>query len=159
MASTVKRKIRLGTLFLFVLVLLSCGLGIFNLVRLKNDATRILKNNYESLDYCHSMQRILDSSINSQGLLVSQFDSILKLQERNITEPGEKQATSNLRKYFDLYRSGDRSSARDIRSGIQHILGLNMTAIELKNEKATQTANNALTYISFLATIIFLVGF
>ena len=61
MATSVKNKIRLGTLFLFLLLLLSGGLGIFNLVRLKNDAKMILENNYESLDYCHIMQRQLDS--------------------------------------------------------------------------------------------------
>ena len=38
MATSVKNKIRLGTLFLFLLLLLSGGMGIYNLVRLKNDA-------------------------------------------------------------------------------------------------------------------------
>ena len=161
MASTVKQKIRLGTLFLFFLLLLTSGIGTYHLVRLKNDANRILKNNYESLDYCHSMQRYLDSVPINQTWTFLQFDSVLKLQEHNITEPGESEATDQIRKSFNLYRSGDRSivNIQQIRAGIQQILLLNMSAIEIKNQKAGNTADKALTYISFLAAIIFLVGF
>lgn len=161
MASTVKQKIRLGTLFLFFLLLLTSGIGTYHLVRLKNDANRILKNNYESLDYCHSMQRYLDSVPINQTRSFLQFDSVLKLQEHNITEPGESEATDQIRKSFNLYRSGDRSivNIQQIGAGIQQILLLNMSAIEIKNQKAGNTADKALTYISFLAAIIFLVGF
>lgn len=159
MANTVKKKIRLGTMFLFLLVLLSCGVGIFHLVRLKNDATLILENNYESLGYCHTMQQALDSSVSPSSLVL--FDSTLKKQETNITETGEKEATAAIRKYFEQYRSGDSSQVtlRQIHAHIQEVLRLNMSAIELKNKKAGNTADKALMYISFLATIVFLVGF
>ncbi|MEJ0107113.1 MAG: hypothetical protein WDO19_33270 [Bacteroidota bacterium] len=49
-----------------------------------------LRNNYESLDYCHVMQKALDSVGFEQGKYLAKFDSALKLQERNTTEPGEK---------------------------------------------------------------------
>jgi len=159
MATTVKSKIRLGTLFLFLLTLLSCGIGIFHLVRLKNDTNRIVKNNYESLDYCHNLQRILDSTTIDRHRSLSLFDSILKLQETNITEVGEKDATREIRQAFESYAKGDDKVENQIRSGIQHVLTLNMAAIEQKNEKAGDTANKALTYISLLAAIVFLVGF
>lgn len=161
MARTVKQKIRLGTLFLFFLLLLTVGIGTYHLVRLKNDAKEILNDNYESLDYGHSMQRYLDSVPINQARSFSQFDSVLKLQEHNITEAGESEATTQIRKFFILYRSGDKSlvTIQHIRSGIQRILTLNMSAIEIKNQKAGNTADKALTYISFLAAIIFLVGF
>jgi NtrC-family two-component system sensor histidine kinase KinB len=158
MANTVKNKIRLGTLFLFLLVLLSCGVGIFNLVRLKNDSTRILKNNCESLDYGHAMQKMLDSPIINTVLLQA-FDSILHLQEENITEPGEREATADIRRLFRSYRSGDKNADQAIRSAIHRVLQLNMDAIEVKNEKANSTADKALMYISVLATTVFLVGF
>ncbi len=161
MLRTVKQKIRLGTLFLFFLLLLSGGVCIYHLIRLKNDAKLILKDNYESLNYCHSMQKYLDSIPISQASSFSKFDSVLKLQEKNITEAGENEATALIRKSFSLYRSGDRSPdiVQRIRSGIQRIITLNMAAIEIKNQKANDTADKALTYISFLAAIIFLVGF
>jgi len=161
MANTVKKKIQLGTLFLFLLVLLSCGVGIFNLVRLKNDAKLILKSNYESLDYCHTMQRFLDSANINKGQSFAGFDSALKLQEMNITEKGEQLATAEIRKYFEDYRAGnnDVSTLLNIRAGIRQVLSLNMSAIEVKNQKASNTADEALTYISLLAGIVFLVGF
>ncbi len=161
MASTVKQKIRLGTVFLFFLSLLSGGIGIYHLLRLKNDANLILKDNYESLEYGHTMQRALDSLAINETRSLSVFDSVLKLQEGNITEPGEKEATTLIRKHFDLHRVGDSSlsTIQHIRDNIQKVLSLNMAAIETKNQKANKTADKALTYISFLAAIIFLVGF
>lgn len=161
MALAIKAKIRLGTLFLFLLVLLSGGVGIYNLVRLKTDAKLILKSNYESLDYCHTMQRYLDNVNISKEASFAGFDSSLKRQERNITEKGEMEATATIRNYFEQYRSSDTSpeTLTHIRSGIQQVLSLNMSAIETKNRKAGNTADNALTFISFLAAIVFLVGF
>ena len=102
MAGTVKRKIRLGTLFFFFLLLLSGGIGIYYLVRLKDDAKLILTNNYESLDYCHTMQRALDSIGTDREKYLVVFDSALKKQERNITEPGEQNTTASLREQFQL---------------------------------------------------------
>ncbi|WP_046366957.1 sensor histidine kinase [Flavihumibacter petaseus] len=161
MATTVKNKIRLGTLFLFVLVLLSCGVGIYNLVRLKQDADRILKNNYESLDYCHSIQQLLDNDGNPSAI-----DSLLRLQESNVTEPGENEATKIIRGHFEIWRkkpaeneAGARENALSaIRGGLQEVLRLNMSAIEAKNNKARDTADTALAFISFIAAIVFLVG-
>src|SRR5262245_2848842 len=101
MSASVKYKIRLGTLFLFLLLLLSGGLGIYNLARLKKDSKMILEDNYESLDYCHIMQRQLDSlSINRDSAL-RKFETALHDQENNVTEPGEDVATSSLRSDFD----------------------------------------------------------
>lgn len=161
MATTVKRKIRLGTLFLFLLMLFSGAVGIFHIVRLKNDSKLILEDNYESLDYGHLMQRSLDSSGFDRDKYLARFDSTLKLQEANITEPGEKEATDSLRKYFNLYRSGNHSAKvlQKISDNIQKVLSVNMAAIELKNQRAGRTADQALTYISLIAAIIFLVGF
>lgn len=158
MPNTVKKKIRLGTLFLFLMVLLSCGVGIFNLVRLKNDATEILKNNYESLGYCHTMQQVITAPGTVSPAL---FDSALKWQEANITEPGEQESTALIKKYYNRYRSGDSSAVvlQQIHAGIQQVLQLNMQAIEIKNKTAAQTASKALAYISILAALVFLVGF
>ncbi|MBC7850369.1 MAG: HAMP domain-containing protein [Chitinophagaceae bacterium] len=161
MAKTVKQKIRMGTLFLFFLSMLSCGIGIYNLLRLKDDSKSILTNNYESLEYCHSMQGALDSMAITPKQSFDRFDRVLKLQEANVTEIGEQEATDLIRKNFTLYINGDSSSStiQEIRSNIQKVLWVNMAAIQVKNEKATTTADTALAYISFLAALIFLVGF
>jgi len=157
--TTVKKRIRLGTLFLFLLTLLSCGVGIFHLVRLKNDATLILKNNYESLDYTYSLQQIMDTSGEGK-ILPAVFDSVLKKQEQNITEPGEQEATRRVRAAYEKYKlDTGKAGLTEIRAALHTVLRLNMSAIETKNIKAGNTANTALTYITLLAAIIFLIGF
>jgi len=160
MAGTVKRKIRLGTLFFFFLLLLSGGIGIYYLVRLKDDAKLILMNNYESLDYCHTMQRALDSIGTDREKYLVVFDSALKKQERNITEPGEQNATVSLREQFQLLSKGEKAliSRNKIDEQLQTILAVNMTAIEKKNKIAEATAEKALTYISIISAIIFIVA-
>lgn len=158
MITSVRNRIRLGTFFLFLLVLLSCGVGVYNLVRLKNDATLILKNNYESLDYCHSLQQLLDQASPGQWPLAA-MDSVLRLQERNVTEPGEQGATSNIRSQLNALRAGaDTAAVSSMRENIQQVLRLNMRAIETKNNRATATANKTLTYISLLAGLVVLIG-
>ncbi|HET9826244.1 MAG TPA: ATP-binding protein [Chitinophagaceae bacterium] len=161
MALSVKNKIRLGTLFLFLLLLLSGGFGIYNLVRLKNDAKMILEDNYESLGYCHVMQQQLDSLAINYGQALQQFDEALKKQENNITEPGENNATRTVRSQFDKLRSGDTSGSiiKNIRQQLHFILATNMNAIERKNSRTEAKANNALTYISLIAGVIFLIAF
>ena len=160
MAGTVKRKIRLGTLFFFFLLLLSGGIGIYYLVRLKDDAKLILTNNYESLDYCHTMQRALDSIGTDREKYLVVFDSALKKQERNITEPGEQNATVSLREQFQLLSKGEKAliSRNKIDEQLQTILAVNMAAIEKKNKIAEATAEKALTYISIISAIIFIVA-
>jgi PAS domain S-box-containing protein len=161
MPISVKNKIRLGTLFLFLLLLLSGGFGIYNLVRLKNDARMILEDNYESLNYCHIMQRQLDSFNIDRVAALQRFDSALKKQESNITEPGEKNATDILRSEFDKLKSGDTSAAvlKNIHSQLHFILNANMNAIQRKNSRTETKADNALTLISLIAGVIFLVAF
>jgi len=161
MATSVKNKIRLGTLFLFLLLLLSGGLGIYNLVRLKNDAKMILQDNYESLDYCHIMQRQLDSFNISRTVAVQKFEETLQKQENNITEPGEYNATAILRSEFNKLKIGDTTGSviRNMHQQLQFILNANMNAIQRKNTRTETKAENALTYISLIAGIIFLVSF
>jgi PAS domain S-box-containing protein len=161
MATSVKNKIRLGTLFLFFLLLLSGGLGIYNLVRLKSDAKMILENNYESLDYCHIMQRQLDSFNIDRPDALRNFDSALREQENNITELGEYEATATLRSDFDKLKKGDTSASliRDMHKELHFILNANMNAIEKKNSRTEAKAENALTLISLIAGVIFLVAF
>src|SRR5689334_17060828 len=101
MASSVKNKIRLGTIFLFILLLLVGGPAIFFLVRLKNDANKILKNNYETLDYCHTMQQQLDSFSITPVRAMQLFEDALQKQEKNITEAGESAATAAVRSAFN----------------------------------------------------------
>lgn len=163
-----KQKITLGISFLFFLLLLSGGVGIYYLVQLRSDARVILKDNYETLEYAHSMQRQLDSLTIQPGRALQRFEQILQQQEINITEPGEAQATATVRRDFNRLVNGELNNFAlidSIHEDIQHILQLNMIAIERKNEQAEATADRALIYISiisasvFIITLIFIIKF
>lgn len=161
MATSVKNKIRLGTVFLFVLLLLSGGLGIYNLVRLKNAAQTVLKDNYESLVYCDIMQRQLDSLDINRTVALQKFDEALSKEENNITEPGEGEASATLRSQLNKLKAGNTSDSviKNIHLQLHLILTANMIAIQGKNLRTETRAENALTYLSLIAGIIFLVAF
>jgi two-component system, NtrC family, sensor histidine kinase KinB len=160
MAVSIKNKIRVGTLFLFLLMVSSGGLSIYYLLKLKTDANNIIKDNYESLDYGHNMQKQLDSISLHYSSSTAKFDSYLKKQESNITEPGEQSATEKLRQLFNSLVKGDTSDTNynNIKLHIQNILALNMQGIEKKNKLAQQSSESALTILILIVTLTFIIG-
>lgn len=160
MPLSIKYKIRFGTIFLFLLALLSGGLSIFYLASLRIDSRNILKANYESLQFCHEMQRDLDSITHQRLQFIDSFEIELARQELNITEPGEQQATLQLRQQFELLKKGDRSEliSLSIDNLLHRILLLNMTAIKDKNEKTEAASEEAMTFLITAVAFIFIVG-
>lgn len=161
MALSVKNKIWLGTLFLFLLLLLTGGVGIYYTLRLKDQTKAVLKDNYETLSYAHVMQKELDAFENHKQANLLAFDSVLRLQEKNITEPGEQQATNEVRNDFQQLKIGDTVQVlvQQLRKNIQQIISLNMEAINNKSKRAQEVASNAFSYLMGLAGIVFLIAF
>ncbi|MES2775889.1 MAG: ATP-binding protein [Bacteroidota bacterium] len=161
MALTVKKKIWSGTLFLFLLLLISGGVGIYYMAKLKKEGKNILQDNYESLSYCHIMQQQLSSVTDSFSKSVKGFELALQQQEANITEPGESEATKNLRNHFAQLKAGDTAlqTLQLIEQHLQSILALNMNAIQRKGQVAEKTADDALTLIIGLGSVVFLIAF
>lgn len=157
MPGSVKNKIRSGTLFLFFLVVLSAGLSIYYLAKVRVQSKNILKANYESLEYALKMQKALDS-MRQNFHFIDSFDKQLKQQEANITESGEREITSSLRQSFNRLQKGDSSQAQNISYNLQQVLALNMEAIKSKNERTETAGEEALTFLIGIAAIIFLVG-
>lgn len=141
--------------------MLTGGLCIYYLVQLRNDSQIILQDNYESLEFCHGMQRQLDSiAVNSQ-IAFQKFETYLKQQENNVTEEGEAESTIAVRADFEKLKRDSIINAAfvdSIHHDIQAILNVNMAAIERKNQQAEQTADRALIYISIIATFIFFIA-
>jgi signal transduction histidine kinase len=160
MAVTVKKKIWYGTFFLFLLLMITGGLGIYYVASMKNEEQNILKANYESLSYCHIMQQQLDKIDEADDKAVNNFENALKKQEANVTEQGEGGATKALREDFNKLKLGDttRQNRKEIETKIQSILALNMEAIQRKSTGAKKTAENALTIIIAIAVCVFIVG-
>jgi len=78
MALSVKKKIWLGTFFLFLLLLLTGGVGIYFMAKLKREGKNVLKANYESLSHCHTMQQQLNGSEANNINAISRFEDALK---------------------------------------------------------------------------------
>ncbi len=160
MASSVRNKIRFGTLFLFLLLVLLGGVSIYFLLKIKNDSKKILTANYESIGYCTGMQRQLDSLSIKPATSLSTFNKLLQQQEKNITESGEQPATQQLRTAFTALQKGDITIANlfVIRQYLQSIINLNMQAIQRKSQQAENSAEDATTAIMIISTISIIVG-
>jgi PAS domain S-box-containing protein len=107
------------------------------------------------------MQKWLDSIARQKTVFIDSFETQLRKQETNITEPGERQATDDLRSAFNKLKTGDTTVATidQIKISLQDILLLNMTAIKNKNEMAEASAEDALTFLITIVAFIFLIGF
>lgn len=160
MAFSIKNKIQFGTLFLLLLLVLSGGVSIYYQLSLTNASKNILRDNYESLEYGHAMQRQLDSIPGFPQLAIPRFEKLLRAQENNITENGEAEATKNIRSAFTTLENhpGDPASYQALRSGIDRILQLNMQAIERKNEHSEKDAETAYTIIILVTSISLLIA-
>jgi len=155
-----KTKLTLGIGFLFVVILVFGTLSIFSIMRLKNDSSRVLKNNHETLMYCNNILKSLDE-IPSNPNAYAVIDSNIRKQEANITEPGEKEATVLLRKNFEELKLNPKDSANypEIRQSLQVINLLNQEAILRKSKAAEATAENATTWLTVIFSILTLIAF
>jgi PAS domain S-box-containing protein len=163
---TIKNKLRAGFGFLFLLAFICCGLSIWFLNRLSADASLILKDNYETLQYVRNIGNALDQNqlaLNSKQISI--IEANLVKQEHNVTEPGEQQLTDSLRSKYEqlklqengLQKQGDlRLQVRKVLYGIMQ---LNMTAIAHKNATAKGTANSASLIVALIGSFLFLIAF
>lgn len=158
---SIKVKVTLGVLFLFAMILAIGGLGLYYLQRLSDDAEEILTDNYETLQYTQEIISQCDRLKTGLPDAVSAFERSLRLQERNVTEAGERELTSRLRSTFEKIKVNGASdelliNVRTICLAIQQI---NMEAIQKKNEGALRTSENASTYLIIAGTFCILAAF
>jgi methyl-accepting chemotaxis protein len=92
---------------------------------------------------------------------MEKFEENLKNQEGNITEPGEKEQTADIRKNFEELKADpkDPSNYGEIRQAIFQVLDLNASAIYRKNMVAQDTARNAKRWLAIIFTILILISF
>jgi len=155
-----KTKLIFGLGFLFIVILLFGILGIFYVNKLSSDTNNIIKNNYETLVYNNNMLKALEELPQNKKAL-SDFESNLKKQETNITEPGENEATNDVRKHFDEIKSNPENHENyvQIRQAIQVINDLNQNAILRKNAVAEKTASDATFWLTIVFSVFSLIAF
>ncbi|MBX9852246.1 MAG: HAMP domain-containing protein [Cytophagaceae bacterium] len=182
----IKVKLAIGTTVLFLLILTLGIVGTLFINRLATDSGKIIKDNYASLGYIREMQKALDkmqslkrtslSRIAPDSLLSlskdkkqtrEMFEKNLTLQQKNITEAGEKEMVEEVSTLYNNYLglfSDANPDLNDLESRyillnekLNDILNINMGAMNVKNTKAKDTAERAIFYISVVGalTIIF----
>lgn len=161
MALSVRKKIWYGTAFLFVLLIITGGVSIYQIITLRQETKEVLRNNYESLFYCHTIQQQLDSLSYTGNRALSVIDNSIKNQEANVTELGEKNATILLRASFGRLSAGDTSvsNMQQMKRQLHTILTLNMQAIQLKSIRAERSAETNLTFIVTAFCLVIIVAF
>src|ERR1700754_3657112 len=160
MRMNIKTKLTFGLLFLFVVIIWFGALGIFYVNRLSNDASKILKDNQISVEYCSQMLKALDEIPENQSQ-IAVFENNLKLEENNITEPGVFQATAEVRYLFEQLKK-DPSGFQEIRKmhkAIFKIADVNEIAIIHKYNKASHYAAQATLWLTIIVTILSLAAF
>jgi len=160
MAIKLKTKIALGGIFLFALLILVGAVSFYYLNRLSEESKAIVKANYETLNYSREMLNELDSLQKNKSDL-ERFEKNLQLQEKNITESGEREMTATLRKNFNELKEkgGSDSLQLKIRRDISQIMQINLQAIDKKNQAAQKSAEKAKTIITIILTVCILIGF
>jgi signal transduction histidine kinase len=155
-----KTKLTLGLSFLFVVILAFGILGLFYINKLTTDAGVILKDNYNTLQYCNNMLKALEELPGDSSQLRI-FQRNLFLQKKNITEPGELEATQFVEKNFNEMKAdpADTSNYKDIRRAIFNIQQINQEAIFYKNKVASDTARDANLWLTMIVTILTIVAF
>jgi PAS domain S-box-containing protein len=160
MGLRLKTKLTLGLVFLFVVILAFGILGLFYINRLRSDERLILKDNYITLEYCNNMLKALEN-LPGDTAARRTFEKNLVLQEGNITEVGEGEATHAVRSNYEemLADPGDTTNYKDMRRAIFTIQDLNQQALFRKEKRATETATDANFWLTIVVTILTVVAF
>ncbi|WBV60669.1 ATP-binding protein [Chryseobacterium camelliae] len=156
----IKTKLNIGVGLLFIMIIVLSVLGAWYINLLKKDTNNILKANYNTLQYSRNMLLALEE-INSDPLAFNVFEKQLEKQKKNVTEPGEKEATDNVVIHFQVLKKNPENTAlqSSIRKDIAELMQLNMSAIEHKSSVADATAKNAIAAISGTGMLCFLIAF
>ena len=108
----VKSKIWLGFGFLLMVVLFFGAVSLFYINQISGNTQVILKDNYESLNYCREMRTVLDEHpLPLNAAAIASFNKQLVNEEHNITEPGEGHAVIGLKVAFNTMQSNSISVA------------------------------------------------
>src|ERR1700743_767302 len=100
----IKKKLFLGFGLLFIVILFFGIISVYYIGVISNASNIALKNNYETLTFTREMRTVLDKQdLPLTPAVAATFDQALKKQEHNITEPGEREATTGVRRAYGVF--------------------------------------------------------
>ncbi|MFM9947797.1 MAG: ATP-binding protein [Saprospiraceae bacterium] len=155
----IKTKLTLGVGLLLLLIVLLSLLGMRYLFMLSGDTEKILKDNYNTLEYAREMLHTLDD-IGQEESAIAEFETHLKKQQNNITEIAEKEITERVTSLFEKLVAHPRDTLlpKLIREDLGEIMKLNMYAIARKSNTAKATAASAMLWIGIIGGFCFLIA-
>lgn len=156
----IKTKLNIGVGLLFVMILLLAVISGWYINQLKKETGNILEANYNTLEYSRNMLLALEE-INSDSLAFGVFEKHLSKQQKNVTEPGEREVTDKITSHFSALKNhkDEVLLQSKIRKDISELMQLNMNAIQQKSRIAEDTAKQAIFVISVSGTLCFLIAF
>lgn len=156
----IKIKLFLGLGILFTMIALLTILSTVFVNRLSADTKNILVANYNTIDYSRKMLIALNNNL-ADTANANSFNTNLAAQQANITEPGEKELTTQLTQHYtqlkENFANGNLQKA--IHKDITDIMLLNMESIQRKSKVAEKTVDNAFVWIGITGGICFLIAF
>jgi len=190
----IRTKVLFGILFLFLEFVLIGALSIYYISSIKYSSEMMIKNNYWSVHYSENMIQAIDETntavnslfLNKQyhndkaNLTVSfnKFEENLNLEEKNITEFGEKELVQSIRQNYLKYKTlvmeqkidniADKVNyysvnvlplANELRAKIFTVSTLNMQSIVQKNESVNEMIRRIYKNMSIVMAICFLITF
>ena len=180
-----RRKLFLAQTPLFLAVAAIAGGAVYAAVEFGAAPAEILHQNFRSFDAGRSMlhmadtidQRVLSASLEGEKPAesalagpIAAFERELELQEHNITEQGEREATEQLRRAWEAYRAelasrGSRTFAateqqrsKALRAAIARILQMNRDAMRKKSEQAEREAERISAALAVTVLVAFVVA-
>jgi signal transduction histidine kinase len=157
---SIKTKVTLGVLFLFAMIIVMGGTGLYYVNNLSRDSENILTDNYETLEYTKAIIEQCDLVTLDSTTAFQEIEKNLRLQEDNVTEAGEGELTHDLRAVFESIKNSpngsDLAKMRKLCLAIQQV---NMQAILRKNARTQNTSSNAGTYLILIGTFCTLAAF
>jgi methyl-accepting chemotaxis protein len=188
MKYSVRTRFVLGMIFLFLIILVLSVFSGYYLNKLSNKTSAILKENYLSVVYAREMiegimnidreitTSFLKKNNPDSALIANQISWIsnsLDLQKKNLTEPGESKLVAEIEAGYNQYKdsvlkisqSPDaagmiylENESGDLFRQLLILSDMNGKALEAKTDDAKASARNAMTNMSLLASVAFLIG-
>ena len=150
----IQKRLTLGIGVLFAMILL-LGIQSVGYIRdLSKASVNIIADNYNSLRYASDMMTSLDSIEYDSAAMLPLLET-LALQQKNITEADEFQATGALQQRIAMLQ--DTVTPRTIqlvRSDLYRIMELNMAAIQAKSRLLSDASEEAMWWLAITAVLL-----
>ncbi|RAJ73747.1 phospho-acceptor domain-containing protein [Chitinophaga dinghuensis] len=152
MLSNLRTKVTLGLVFLFLLTLAISMEGVYQIYKLNGDAKLIMHQNLQSIVFSNNMLLAMESS----PVRLDDLEKNLRLQQLNITEPGEDTVTANAAALAKALQQqpNNQQLITQLRQSILQLSAINQKAVIHKNERLSINSDKVILGLSVITLIL-----